>query len=137
MRKGEGGKPKAGPAEGVGPGEWAQDYNLFFSPFTFHSCRHWEDFLCSRLPIQTCQGSFNATEHVRTLQNKTSNFNQSPRSNSSLKMRSGRIGLPKSTLQIGVSSSRPRRRRWQPTPVLLPGKSHGRRSLVGCGPWDR
>ena len=25
---------------------------------------------------------------------------------------------------------------WQPTPVLLPGKSHGRRSLVGCSPWD-
>ena len=24
------------------------------------------------------------------------------------------------------------RRQWQPTPVLLPGKSHGRRSLVGC-----
>ena len=29
------------------------------------------------------------------------------------------------------------RRQWQPTPVLLPGKSHGRRSLVGCSPWDR
>ena len=28
-----------------------------------------------------------------------------------------------------------RRRQWQPTPVLLPGKSHGRRSLVGCSPW--
>ena len=28
-----------------------------------------------------------------------------------------------------------RRRRWHPTPVLLPGKSHGRRSLVGCNPW--
>ena len=28
------------------------------------------------------------------------------------------------------------RRQWHPTPVLLPGKSHGRRSLVGCGPWD-
>ena len=27
------------------------------------------------------------------------------------------------------------RRRWHPTPVLLPGKSHGQRSLVGCGPW--
>ena len=27
------------------------------------------------------------------------------------------------------------RRRWHPTPVLLPGKSHGRRSLVGCHPW--
>ena len=25
-------------------------------------------------------------------------------------------------------------RQWQPTPVLLPGKSHGRRSLVGCSP---
>ena len=22
-----------------------------------------------------------------------------------------------------------------PTPVLLPGKSHGQKSLVGCGPW--
>ena len=28
-----------------------------------------------------------------------------------------------------------RRRQWQPTPVLLPGKSHGWRSLVGCSPW--
>ena len=30
-----------------------------------------------------------------------------------------------------------RRRQWQPTPVLLPGESHGWRSLVGCGPWGR
>ena len=29
------------------------------------------------------------------------------------------------------------RRKWQPTAVLLPGKSHGRRSLVGCSPWGR
>ena len=29
----------------------------------------------------------------------------------------------------------PWRRQWQPTTVLLPGKSHGWRSLVGCGPW--
>ena len=29
------------------------------------------------------------------------------------------------------------RRQWHPTPVLLPGKSHGQRSLVGCSPWDR
>ena len=27
------------------------------------------------------------------------------------------------------------RRRWHPIPVLLPGKSHGWRSLVGCSPW--
>ena len=27
------------------------------------------------------------------------------------------------------------RRQWHPTPVLLPGKSHGWRSLEGCSPW--
>ena len=27
------------------------------------------------------------------------------------------------------------RRWWHPTPVLLPGKSHWQRSLVGCSPW--
>ena len=30
-----------------------------------------------------------------------------------------------------------RRRRWHPTPVLLPGKFHGQRSLVGRSPWGR
>ena len=29
------------------------------------------------------------------------------------------------------------RRQWQPTPILLPGKPHGQRSLVGCSPWGR
>ena len=29
----------------------------------------------------------------------------------------------------------PSRRKWQPTPVFLPGKSHGQRSLVGYSPW--
>ena len=29
------------------------------------------------------------------------------------------------------------RRQWQPTPVLLPGKSRGRRTLVGFSPWGR
>ena len=29
------------------------------------------------------------------------------------------------------------RRHWRPTPVLLPGNSHGRRSLEGCSPWGR
>ena len=30
-----------------------------------------------------------------------------------------------------------RRRQWHPTPVLLPGKPHGWRGLVGCSPWSR
>ena len=29
----------------------------------------------------------------------------------------------------------PWRRKWQPNPVSLLGKSHGQRSLVGCSPW--
>ena len=32
---------------------------------------------------------------------------------------------------------KPRRSWHHPTPVLLPGKSHGQRSLVGCSPWGR
>ena len=31
----------------------------------------------------------------------------------------------------------PWRREWQPTPVFLPGKPHGQRSLVGYSPWGR
>ena len=38
-------------------------------------------------------------------------------------------------IQMRVTSRLCRRRQWHPTPVLLPGKSHGRRSLVGCSPW--
>ena len=41
------------------------------------------------------------------------------------------------TVMFITPSSSSRRRQWHPTPVLLPGKSHGRRSLVGCSPWDR
>ena len=40
------------------------------------------------------------------------------------------------TISLTVTSSL-RRRQWHPTPVLLPGKSHGWRSLVGCSPWGR
>ena len=35
---------------------------------------------------------------------------------------------------IPGSGEIPWRRKWQPTPVLLPGESHGQRSLAGYGP---
>ena len=38
---------------------------------------------------------------------------------------------------IPGSGKIPWRRKWQPTPVLLPGESHGGRSLVGYSPWGR
>ena len=34
-----------------------------------------------------------------------------------------------------VSRPHQGRRKWHPTPILLPGKSHGWRSPVGCSPW--
>ena len=37
---------------------------------------------------------------------------------------------------IPGSGRSPQRRKWQPTPVLLPGESHGGRSLVGYSPWS-
>ena len=40
-------------------------------------------------------------------------------------------------MKLMVSRGIPWRRQWHPTPVLLPGKSHGWRSLVGCRPWGR
>ena len=43
----------------------------------------------------------------------------------------------KLSIIFGFKITDNRRRRWHPTPVLLPGKSHGRRSLVGCSPWGR
>ena len=35
----------------------------------------------------------------------------------------------------GLRGKIPWRRKWQPTPVFLPGKSHGQRSLVDYSPW--
>ena len=39
------------------------------------------------------------------------------------------------TLSCDIGSSW--RRKWQPTPVFLPGESQGRGSLVGCRLWGR
>ena len=41
------------------------------------------------------------------------------------------------TKRDALEKGLPWRRQWQPTPVLLPGKSHGWRSLVGCSSWGR
>jgi len=38
-------------------------------------------------------------------------------------------------LHFHLSLSRMGRRKWQPTPVFLPGESQGRRSLADCGLW--
>ena len=45
--------------------------------------------------------------------------------------------LQSTNIYLGTPMWSSGRRRWHPTPVLLPGKSHGWRSLVGCSPWGR
>ena len=47
------------------------------------------------------------------------------------------MGMMWGLLKITAARDFPQRREWHPTPVLLPGKSHGWRSLVGCSPWGR
>ena len=39
------------------------------------------------------------------------------------------------TSSMGSTNDYHWRRQWHPTPVLLPGKSHGQRSLIGYSPW--
>ena len=51
---------------------------------------------------------------------------------------SQRKAIPKNaqtTAQLHSSHMLVWRGQWHPTPVLLPGKSHGWRSLEGCSPW--
>ena len=49
-------------------------------------------------------------------------------------MGSRRVGYYWAT-SLSLFTSMHRRRKWQPTSALLPGKSYGWRSLVGCSPW--
>ena len=48
-----------------------------------------------------------------------------------------RGGPPSQTLLLMYSGAwdNSQRRQWHPTPVFLPGKSHGWKSLVGYSPW--
>ena len=39
--------------------------------------------------------------------------------------------------KLSGSNIQTQRRQWQPTLVLSPGESHGRKSLIGCNPWGR
>ena len=47
----------------------------------------------------------------------------------------GDVGDPRSTGLIPWVEKIPLRREWQPTPVFLPGESHGQRSLAGYSSW--
>ena len=46
-------------------------------------------------------------------------------------------GVTKSRARLSDFTFKHWRRKWQPTPVFLPGESQGRGSLVGCHLWGR
>ena len=48
-----------------------------------------------------------------------------------------RIHNGEKTISLTSDAGKTWRRQWHPIPVLLPGESHGWRSLVGCSPWGR
>ena len=45
-------------------------------------------------------------------------------------------GMATPSTILAWSGKIPWRRKWQLTPVFLPGESHGQRSLAGYSPWD-
>ena len=54
-----------------------------------------------------------------------------------LDWRESEFRLPQGTGQLSLFTFMHWRRKWQPTPVFLPGESQGRGSLVGCRLWGR
>ena len=56
---------------------------------------------------------------------------------SAVKESSCKAGAKGDTVSIPRSGRSPWRRAWQPTPVFLPGESHGQRSLAGYSPWGQ
>ena len=60
---------------------------------------------------------------IRTITNPSTTWNNN-------------CGIPSTIITLlAPSKVRLQRRQWHPTPVLLPGKPHERRSLVGCSAW--
>ena len=53
------------------------------------------------------------------------------------KLKAKQNWTPRYREQTGGCQREGRRRQWHPTPVLLPGQSHGWRSLESCSPWGR
>ena len=105
---------------------WAPTCCKYWSPWAWSLCSTTREDTTARSPSTTMKGSPPPTPPPHSLQLGKAR-EQQWRSSAA----KNQIKLIKTTLTY------PRRRQWQPIPVLLPGKSHGRRSLVGCGPWGR
>ena len=81
-----------------------------------------EDIMPSEMSYKEKQISYNLT-YTWNLEKKTKQRNN--------------LELINTENRSMVSRGRESEKAWQPTPVLLPGKSHGQRSLVRCSPWGQ
>ena len=100
----------------------------------FCKCEHWgADMLIIALALTAGEGKAEFTQACLMLKLWFSTFCYIASSGGSVVMNSpanvGRRGLSPWVGNI------PWRREWQPTPVFLPGESHGQRSLAGYSPW--
>ena len=97
---------------------------MFFCPWGFSRQEYWSGFLC--LP----PGEFpNPGIEPKSPALQADSLPSEPQG--SICLQCGRPGFDPWVGKISW------RRKWQPTPVLLPGKSHRQRSLVGYSPWGR
>ena len=107
----------------------------------------WSSFPFSDITIPLCGGSlFTSSPEPLQKARKRSNQNWAE---GSVERRLQNLGFPGgSEVKVSACNGRrpkfdpwvgkiPWKRKWQPTPVFLPGESHGRRSLVGYSPQGR
>ena len=101
------------------------NFRPFVTPFNYVLSKHSTKVEIGEFSINTQWGGIRCKDHKSTLGKAEQKDKNS--TNSSL------------IWQVDMShrNSYHWRRQWHPTPVLLPGKSHGQRSLVGCSPWGR
>ena len=123
--------------EGLRTDRWGHVPPVCISPSCRCGLQTLLDRRCSKRPFNECAGFWGKTfKHVQI------------REHEQPIIQTWTIQVPKGTLETGRQAppggKRIRwpkgvrwRRRWHPTPVLLSGKSHGWRGLVGCGPWSR
>ena len=93
-----------------------------------------------RMSVQRLTPPWLATSGARALIDKMRGGGacRNSTTNSDTHLQIGIGGLSSIILVVlGAVNLQFQRRQWHPTPELLPGKSHGRRSLVGCSPWGR
>ncbi|KAB0377494.1 hypothetical protein FD755_011938, partial [Muntiacus reevesi] len=102
-------------------------YTILVDPRTISVLADWQNSYSFRVVLQELGCLMVSKENMKLLQLPEAHPGSSDGKESAYN-----AGDPGS---IARSRRFPWRRKWQPTPLFLPGKSHGKRSLAGYSPW--